>query len=162
MDPAKPLLSQYRAALRMHRRSIEACPATLWVDEGFQNRFWNLSYHALYYTHLYASRSEDAFEPWEKRRPNCHYMGQLPYPPHTVFEIGPPYSPEDMLAYLGVVEGTLEKSLPKEEFDAESGFEWIPFDRFELHLYNLRHLQHHTAQLIERLRAVTGKGVSWS
>jgi hypothetical protein len=44
--------------------------------------------------------------------------------------------------------------------DAASGFDWLPFNRFELHLYNMRHLQHHTGQLTERLRTICDVGVS--
>ena len=33
-----------------------------------------------------------------------------------------------------------------------SGFSWLPFTRGELHLYNLRHVQHHTGQLSAQLR----------
>lgn len=161
MDLRNALLSQYRAALRMHRSAIEECPDSLWADETPRNRFWNLSYHALFYTHLYASESEELFEPWEKARPNCHYMGRLPYPPHTAFELGPPYTQDHMLEYVALVEQSLLHSLPKEDLSAASGFEWIPFDRLELHLYNLRHLQHHTGQLIDRLSSVTEAGVQW-
>ena len=31
---------------------------------------------------------------------------------------------------------------------------WLPFSRLELHLYNLRHIQHHTGQLSAYLRRV--------
>ena len=33
------------------------------------------------------------------------------------------------------------------ELSADAGFEWIPFSRAELHVYNIRHIQHHAAQL---------------
>ncbi len=36
--------------------------------------------------------------------------------------------------------------------DADSGFYWLPFNKFELQLYNIRHIQHHTGQLTDRLR----------
>jgi hypothetical protein len=161
MDPTSALISQYRAALRMHRASIEVCPADLWTDETFENRFWNLSYHTLFYTHLYLSRSEAAFEPWEKGRKLCQYMGRLPWPPHEQVEIGPPYTREALLEYVDFVEEKIGDAIREDDPEAESGFEWIPFNRFQLHLYNIRHLQHHTGQMIERLRVATGKGVGW-
>lgn len=161
MDLGSALLSQYRAALQMHRSAIEACPDPVWDEESHRNRSWNISYHALYYTHLYASRSEDAFEPWEKGRPNCHYMGRLPFPPHTEFELGPPYSKAEMIEYADFVERFLIRALPAEDLEAVSGFEWLPFRRFELHLYNVRHLQHHLGQITARVQAATGSGVPW-
>jgi hypothetical protein len=145
----------------MHRSVIEAYPEPAWVDETHRNRSWNLSYHALFYTHLYASRSEEAFAPWGKGRPNLQYMGRLPYPPHTDFELGTPYAKAEMVEYATLVERTLMQTLPGEDLGAESGFDWLPFRRFELHLYNLRHLQHHTGQLSDRLQSATGAGVRW-
>jgi hypothetical protein len=33
--------------------------------------------------------------------------------------------------------------------------------RAELHIYNIRHIQHHAGQLSLRLRLETGEGVDW-
>ncbi|WP_145057765.1 hypothetical protein [Adhaeretor mobilis] len=43
------------------------------------------------------------------------------------------------------------------------GFSWIKdFEtRDELHVYSIRHLQHHAAQLSLRLKLDTGKGIGW-
>ena len=39
---------------------------------------------------------------------------------------------------------------------------WLAhFGKLELQLYNLRHLQHHTGQLIDQLRTVAQMGVGW-
>lgn len=37
----------------------------------------------------------------------------------------------------------------------------FPMSRFELHLYNIRHLQHHGAQLVLRLRLAQGVDIPW-
>jgi len=31
----------------------------------------------------------------------------------------------------------------------------------ELHMYNIRHLQHHAGQLIDRLRTTENIGIAW-
>ena len=36
-----------------------------------------------------------------------------------------------------------------------------PFNKMELQLYNLRHLQHHTGQLAARLRTAANLAVTW-
>ncbi|KPJ52053.1 hypothetical protein AMJ39_08795 [candidate division TA06 bacterium DG_24] len=46
-------------------------------------------------------------------------------------------------------------------FGDPSGFPWLPFNRFELHLYNIRHIQHHAGQLIERLRSQGVTDFEW-
>jgi hypothetical protein len=45
--------------------------------------------------------------------------------------------------------------------EAESGFSWIPMNKMELQIYNIRHIQHHAAQLIERLRDNQGIHIKW-
>jgi len=46
-------------------------------------------------------------------------------------------------------------------FHAESGFHWLKLSKGEAPLYNLRHIQHHAGQLIERLRQEAGLGSKW-
>jgi hypothetical protein len=43
----------------------------------------------------------------------------------------------------------------------ESGFSWYQVPELEHQLVNLRHMQHHTAQLADRLRSAAGVGVRW-
>jgi hypothetical protein len=40
-------------------------------------------------------------------------------------------------------------------------FDWLSLERAELHVYNIRHIQHHAAQLSLRLRLDTGDGIPW-
>lgn len=42
-----------------------------------------------------------------------------------------------------------------------SGFSWYQMPKLEHQLLNLRHLHHHTGQLADRLRQVTGRGIRW-
>ena len=51
--------------------------------------------------------------------------------------------------------------VPALDLDAPSGFHWLPFTKFELQVYNIRHAQHHAAQLADRLRASGNGGVPW-
>jgi hypothetical protein len=157
MEIAETIISQYGAALRMLRSAIEACPDELWESDSYENRFWHIAYHVLFYTHLYLSASESAFVPWEKSKPWYQFMGPLPWPPHDKPKIGEPYTRSAILEYwewLGERVPTHVREVP---FDDPSGFPWLPFKRFELHLYNIRHIQHHAGQLIERLR---GEGMT--
>jgi hypothetical protein len=47
------------------------------------------------------------------------------------------------------------------DLEAQSGFDWLPFDKLELQFYNIRHTQHHTGQLSERLRKSSDTGIRW-
>ena len=161
MDLHDTLKSQYEAALRMLDDAIEKCPEQLWIDSSVRNPFWRLAYHTLFYTHLYLSSSEATFVLWEKSRPNLQFMGKLPWPPHDTIDPGEPYTRSELRQYLGVLRSQLGDLLSKSELDGPAGFDWIPFSRMELMLYNLRHLQHHGGQLADRIAVATGQGVVW-
>ena len=65
------------------------------------------------------------------------------------------------MAYLAIVRKLVEERVPALDLEAASGFEWLPFGKLELQLDNLRHLQHHTAELYERLGAQAGIDMDW-
>jgi hypothetical protein len=72
-----------------------------------------------------------------------------------------PYSQAEILEYLEVCSREIGERVRSLEVDSPSGFSWLPFSRMELHLYNIRHVQHHTGQLIDRLRITDDVGVAW-
>ena len=72
-----------------------------------------------------------------------------------------PYSKDEILEYLQMCWEEVDARVPSLDLGAPSGFHWLFFSKFELQLYNLRHLQHHTGQLIDRLRTVAEIGVDW-
>jgi hypothetical protein len=45
--------------------------------------------------------------------------------------------------------------------EPESGFSWYKMSKLEHQFVNLRHIQHHTGQLAERIRQATGGAVGW-
>ena len=45
--------------------------------------------------------------------------------------------------------------------NARCGFERLPFSRAELHISNIRHIQHHAAQLSLRLRLDSNTDIPW-
>ena len=161
MNPNHLIQSQYLAALEMLKQAILKCPEELWNDERDQNRFWLLAYHAIFYTHLYLQPTGAEFTPWEKGRENVQFMGRLPWPPHEAVEIGEPYSKEEILEYLALCEEQVKIQTPRLDSDAPSGFDWIPHNKLELQLYNIRHLQQHTGELCERLWATHQIEVRW-
>jgi hypothetical protein len=161
MDSEGVIISQYGAALAMLRSAIDASPESLWKSDAYTNRTWHVAYHALFYAHLYLSRSEGAFVPWTEGRKNAHFLGALPWPPHTKPIVGEPYSRDALLSYADQVIESVGAQVRSAPFDDPSGFEWLPMNRIELHIYNIRHIQHHAGQLIDRIRTQSGFGVEW-
>ena len=161
MNPKPAIQSQYLATLEMLKQAILHCPDALWNDEHDKNRFWLVSYHAIFYTHLYLQPTESDFVPWEKGRPHIQFMSTLPWPPHEKVEIGESYTKEEILEYLALCEQQIKEQIPLLDLDAASGFDWIPLNKMELQFYNIRHLQHHTGELCERLWATNQIEVRW-
>ena len=161
MDTKTVCKSQYLAALAMLRQAVTRCPESLWDDPADKNRFWHVAYHALFYTHLYLQGSEQEFLPWVKHRKDYQFIGPLPWPPHRQPEIGEPFTKEDVLAYLDVCRQQVDEKLRQLELDTESGFSWLPFSKLELQLYNIRHIQQHTGELMERLGTRANIDVDW-
>ncbi len=153
------LISQYRAALKMLESTIDKCPDHLWTDTSYESPYWQITYHSLHFTALYLSKNENAFIPWRDHRSGIHQLGKLSgTQPDTVDKS---YSKPDLKEYIAGICMRLEYQIDEQSLTDPSGFDWLPINKFELHLYNLRHLQHHTGQLIERLHQNGIRGIDW-
>ena len=161
MDTKRVIQSQYHAALEMLKQAVTGCPESLWDAPEDKNRFWHVAYHALFYTHLYLQDTEKDFRPWENHRDEYQFMGPVPWPPHDLPKIGEAYTREDVLAYFAFVRKQVQERVPALDLEAASGFEWLPFGKLELQFYNIRHLQHHTAELYERLGSRAAIEMDW-
>ncbi|HEX9564332.1 MAG TPA: DinB family protein [Gemmatimonadaceae bacterium] len=158
----RALKSQYHAGLSMLRQAIEGCPDRSWSDENFVNRFWHVAYHVLFYTDFYLHPNEAAFTEWVHHRPDLNFMGTAPGNPPRRVDPGEPLPRERILEYWTLVDGRVDSAVDALDLDAaESGFWWYRMPKLEHQLVNLRHLQHHTGQLVERVRATGGRGVAW-
>ena len=146
MNLHKAIQSQYIASLEMLKQVIVMCPEALWDAPGNQDKFWRKSYHALFYAHLYLQKAEKDFVPWEDHRA----------PDDEV-----PFTKDEVLGYLSFVQEQVLSHVPATDLEAESGFHWLPFNKLELQLYNIRHIQHHTGELYERLGTNENIELGW-
>lgn len=142
------LTGQFEAALCMLNECIERCPPEHWEGRVANLSFRQIAYHTLFFTDLYLSPSEAAFELRE-----LHLSGGDEREP-----LASPGLPQDeTLKYLAICR---EKMLAviaaesPESLQGPSGFTYRQFSRGELYLYNIRHVQHHTGQLSAYLRRV--------
>jgi hypothetical protein len=161
MEPKEIIKSQYYASLEMLNQAIAKCPEPLWDYSNYKNKFWHIAYHALFYTHLYLQKDQQQFVPWSKHREHYQYLGKIPWPPHEEPKIGTPFSKDEVLEYLSFCRNEIETKVDIVDLTAESGFHWLPFSKYELQLYSIRHIQHHTGQLFDRLRSQPNVELKW-
>jgi len=159
------LKSQYHAALAMLRESIDLCPEDLWYDARPTNAFWQVAYHALFFAHLYMLPNPEAYEPWARHQSDVQHPDGIPGPadPASSLPLIPaPYSKADALEYWAVCDGMVDATVDHMDIRSDSsGFSWYPISKLEHQLVSLRHIQHHAAQLADRLRSAEGAHVSW-
>jgi hypothetical protein len=141
MDFRAAIISQYHAALQMLKQAVLACPDPLWHNPEDANKFYQVAYHALYYTHLYLQDSVEAFQPWTGHREEY----RLAQPVQSV------PAPAVVLDYLAFCQRQVVEKVSTMDFETASGFHWLHFSKFELQIYSIRHIQHHAGELMQRL-----------
>ncbi|MDF1514190.1 MAG: hypothetical protein P1S60_10315 [Anaerolineae bacterium] len=99
--------------------------------------------------------------PWSKHRDAQQFLESAPWAPGKPLEKGEPYPKKDLLDYITLCYAEVGRNIITIDLQAESGFSWLPFNKLELQLYNIRHLQHHSAQLIDRLRNASDISIPW-
>jgi hypothetical protein len=156
IDLVKTMLTgQYEAALCMLKECIEKCPPEHWDGKIANDTFRQIAYHTLFFIDYYMSPGESAFQLRE-----CHHRGGDERCP----EVSAGLSQDETLAYVTVCRQKLLDTLASETPESlrdVSGFSRYPIPRCELHLHNLRHVQHHTGQLSAYLRRIVEDGQRW-
>ncbi len=132
----------------MLKRAIESCPTSLWERPSDGMGYWYLAYHTLFFIDHDLHAAEAAFEsPWFDRFE--YELKELP-PPYE-----DPYSKEDLLAYLDQCLAKARRvlwSLSRGESLDLRGGRRVDLRPLEVMLYELRHVQHHAAQMNALLR----------
>jgi uncharacterized damage-inducible protein DinB len=145
---------QFNAAIDMLANAIEACPDSVWSSGQAPRAFWYLAFHVLFFLDLYLSEGESGFHP---------------PPPFGLTEIEDvlperAYGKDELLSYVehgrkkldavmaGMTEAWVTNPCPFPYRDMSNG---------ELLLYNMRHVQHHAAQLNMLLRQTTDSAPRW-
>ena len=147
---------QFHAAIDMLANAIEACPDSVWLGEG-RGAFWYLAFHTLFFVDLYHSPvGEDQFQP-----PPPFDKGELE-DAVVLPEIA--YSKDQLLSYLNHCRRKLEAvmaGMTEDWATASCPFDYRAMSNGELLLYNMRHVQHHAAQLNLLLRQKTASAPRW-
>ncbi len=160
------LWRQFGAAIDMLEEALRNCPddlweKTLWDDQpdqwvaaGFSS-FWYLAYHTLFWLDLYLTGAEEGFVP-----PTPFDLIEM-----EANEVLPcTYTRAELLGYLEYCRGRCQETigtLSTEQAYRPCQFAWGELPFAELQLYNLRHVQEHSAQLMMFLGQQAGKSGRW-
>lgn len=156
----KEIASQYRASLKMLLTVIDRCPDHLWNDKSYSNTYWQIAYHTLHYTSLYLSESLEKFITFANHISGYHVLGEA-IPDQKDEAFIPGFAKQDLLQFGSEINAALENHVESQDLTGPSGFDWLNMNRFELNLYNIRHIQHHTGQLVECLHQHGISGINW-
>lgn len=142
------LCAQFEASLGMLDDCIQHCPPAHWHQKIANMEFGYVPYHTLCYVDLYLSLSLAEFQLREFH--NEHDENR--FRPKADC----PITQELVSDYLQVCLQKMRETIAAEteaSLNLRADFDWLePFTRGELHLYSIRHIQHHTGALSAYLR----------
>lgn len=153
---------QYEAALCTLGIGVARCPDVAWNAPVGNWAFCQAAFHTLFFADYYLGESPDALTAQPFHRENAEFFRDYeelqPRPPSLLYER------VDIQKYLAHCRA---KALAVTSAETESvlsgpcGFPRKTFSRAELHVYNIRHIQHHAAQMSLRLRLNHQVDVPW-
>jgi DinB family len=149
----KVLWQQLGASLDMLKNAISVCPDLLWNNP---EKFWYQAYHCVFFLDYYLS---------------VQPIGFVPPSPFTLseFEDKPPprlYTKDEILHYLSqcrikAFDLINYISLESAEGIWQNESKTMTYSYLEITMYNMRHVQHHTAQLNVWLKAAGYEASPW-
>ena len=145
--------NQFGASLDMLENAIVMCPDEHWDT---QIKFWYTCYHCIFWTDYYLTTDPNKFAP------------PLPF---TFSEFDPTgkmpdrtYSKTELLTYLGHCRQKASQLIAGLTIDKLND-RWINdyknYSLLEILFYNIRHIQHHSAQLNLLLRQTINNAPTW-
>lgn len=164
LDTVRQLLTnQYHAALSTLASCVAQCPAALWNVPVAKAPFSQAAFHTLIFADLYLGFENEV----EFRRQPFHLANAAFFGDYEQLEDREPvciYERTHIMKYIEFVRDKASAILAAESAQSLAGPTGIPrrnFSRAELHVYNIRHIQHHSAQLILRQRQEKAADIRW-
>jgi hypothetical protein len=163
LDTFKELIgNQYEAALCTLNRCIERCPEAAWNGRVVNYAFCQVAFHTLFYADYYLGPNAESFRRQPFHRDNPDFFRD-----YEEFEDREPvllYDKPSIGKYLQHCRKKASEVIAAETAQTlcgGAGFERRTFSRAELHVYNIRHIQHHAAQMGLRLRIDINEAIPW-
>ena len=163
LDTCQRLLAnQYEAALCTLNTCLERCPDSAWNARAGNHPFCRVVFHTLFFADYYLGQNEESLRGQPFHRHHAEFFGD-----YEELEYREPvrlYDRADIRTYMQHCRNKARQVVAAETaatLSARAGFEGREFSRAELHVYNIRHIQHHAAQLSPRLRLDFAEDIPW-
>ncbi len=159
----RSLWSQFGASMDMLENVLQLCPDTYFESD---RKFFHLAFHSIIFLDYYLTIPPKDFSPvlsFTIKDPN-------ELPDEAIGDVFPDrlYSKKELIAYLSFCRQKcrqLISSLTEEQlgqrFVEEGEKDAMDFSLMEILLYNMRHVQHHVAQLNWMLRNEIDEATAW-
>ena len=163
LETVKTLLtSQFEASLCTISHCVVKCPDELWNVPVAKYPFCQVAFHVLFFADFYLGTDAESQrqQPFHLAHPNLFgdYEQLQDREPESL------YDGSQIEAYLDFCRSKAVATVAAEteqDLCAPAKFARRSFSRAELHVYNIRHVQHHAAQLILRLRLGSDVDIPW-
>ncbi len=156
------LANQFHAALCTLSECIDRCPDAAWKSKIVNLEFNQAAFHTLIFTDYYLGDGDETF-----RRQPFHRENEGRFGDYEEFEDRVQvavYERPFIRAYVTHCRAKLSATIAAETVEslsAMSVFPWLKLSRAEVYVYSTRHIQHHAAQLILRLRRDYQQDMPW-
>lgn len=148
--------SQLGAAIDMLEGALRACPDEHWSSGPDFQQFWYLAYHTIFFLDYYMTEVPETFQPLSP-------FGLTELDPRGLLPVCV-FTKNELLAYLA---HSREKSrlriatMTESEASQSCPFPNRKLNNLEFLLYQMRHVQHHAAQLNLLLRQSIDDAPNW-
>jgi len=154
--------NQFEAVFCTLGLCVDRCPEAAWDAPVARHPFCQVAFHALFFADYYLGLTEESLREQPFHRENVGFFGD--YEQLEYREPVERYERDAIRKYLAHCRRKAAETIAAETaatLAGPCGFRGKTFTRAELHVNNLKHVQHHAAQLTLRLRVDHEIDIPW-
>ena len=151
------ICQQFGAAIDSLEKAIDHCPDNHWTDNTKFHQIWYMAFHTIFWLDYYLTP------------PSLHFTPPQPYTMSEMDPSGiipdPAYTKEQLQTYLAQTRKKCHDTimnLTEELANEVCSTSRADLSFQEMLLYNMRHVQHHTAQINLLLRQKIDSAPGWT
>lgn len=156
------IANQYQAALSTLIACVVRCPDDGWWAPVASIPFHQVAFHTTFFADVYLGRDLASLRQQPFHKQHAAEFADYEELEDRVRKVR--YDRAFVRDYLQHCQKKVDDVLASETAESLAhcpGFDWFSFSRAEVHAYNIRHIQHHAAQMSLRLRLDWKEDIPW-